>query len=500
MALRVLTQVNYSAGENAEGDSGLAFTADLLRALVQADGDLHFYVLVPERDAPSWTGALDEERITCIPFPLQPRLHGGDFQFDPSELYKRFDFRRYDVDVLFLNQPETAPAFLQFLNRHTFHNVPAVGYVHWFDTRRPSTPKQTLHHPALLATLAGLGSVSLCGCNSEYGRQQILASARNWFNDAFVERLDRRIRILPPAVDVRGLATVRRERQGDAPVRILMNHRLLKYTGVRTLLTSTLPRLWQERQDFHVHCTNPSKVRLPGALTDAPWLTVETLPRVRYREALCASDVVLAPHRSTHWSISTLEAVCAGCVPLMNVESFFPEMFERILSGLAPSVRTHVRTRWFFFRGEVHNRLRDLLDGLSEEQEVAQEVARRAREVYGWEAWTGTWLEFFRAAESDTPLMPERNPSFRRIKDMLERQGEISKEAILRELEWAPKQRALSWTSFRKSIQTLAPDDASSPEAVFGRASASPVAGTAPLRAPVPGAAHSPLETSRESG
>jgi len=127
MALRVLTQVNYSAGENAEGDSGLAFTAELLGALVRADRDLHFYVLIPERAAASWTEALGDDRITCIPVPLLPRMHGGDFQFDPAELYKRFDFRRYDVDVLFLNQPETAPAFLQSMNRKTFHNVPATG-------------------------------------------------------------------------------------------------------------------------------------------------------------------------------------------------------------------------------------------------------------------------------------------------------------------------------------------------------------------------------------
>src|SRR5947209_2715067 len=112
MALRVLTQVNYSAGENAEGDSGLRFTAALLRQLVRADTELHFYVLTPERDADVWADALTGPRITLVPLALQPRLHGGDFQFDPRALYERFDFRKFDVDVLFLNQPETAPAFL----------------------------------------------------------------------------------------------------------------------------------------------------------------------------------------------------------------------------------------------------------------------------------------------------------------------------------------------------------------------------------------------------
>ncbi|WP_408903051.1 glycosyltransferase family protein [Methylobacterium radiotolerans] len=496
MALRVLTQVNYSAGENAEGDSGLAFTAELLGALVRADRDLHFYVLIPERAAASWTEALGDDRITCIPVPLLPRMHGGDFQFDPAELYKRFDFRRYDVDVLFLNQPETAPAFLQFMNRQTFHNVPAVGYIHWFDVRRPSTPKHDLHRPALLATLAGLGSMSLVGCNSEYGRKQILAKARTWFNDDFVELLDQRMRILPPAVDVRGLVP-RGGRTSDTPARILVNHRLLKYTGVRALVSDVLPRLWERRQDFHVHLTNPTRVRLPGTMTRAAWLTVETLPRSRYREALRTSDLVLAPHRSTHWSISTLEAICGGCVPLMNVESFLLEMMEPILSGLAPSVRRHVEVRWFYFRSELTNRLCDLLDKLPEEAEVAREVARRAREVYSWEAWTGRWLDVFRAAEGGIPVMSDRNPSLLRVKDLLELNGEISKEAILREFSWAPKQRALAWTSLRKSIQMFAPDDASAPEAVFGRVPTRVrLAGIRPQSA----TSLAPLEASRESG
>src|SRR5262245_7019332 len=142
MALRILTQVNYSAGENAAGDSGLNFTANLLRILVAKSSDLHFYVLIPERHAAIWAAALDHPQITPVSLPLQPRLHGGDFQFDPLELYSRFDFRRFDVDILFLNQPETAPAYLHFFNRQTFHNVPCVSYLHWFDTRRPSTPKQ----------------------------------------------------------------------------------------------------------------------------------------------------------------------------------------------------------------------------------------------------------------------------------------------------------------------------------------------------------------------
>jgi glycosyltransferase involved in cell wall biosynthesis len=444
----------------------LNFTATLLQALVAKSTDLHFYVLVPERHATIWASVLDHPQITSVELPLQPRLHGGDFQFDPAELYRRFDFRRFDVDILFLNQPETVPAFLQFFNRQTFHNVPAVTYLHWFDTRRPSTPKQLSNEPALLAALAGMSVSEAVGCSSRYGRELVLAKARRWFHEDAVASLRDRISILPPPIDAKKFTAWRRRRT-DGPPLIVINHRLLKYTGVRSTLTTVLPRLWRETKNFRVHATNPSRARLPGTILDVPWLTVGTLSRREYAALLRGSDIVLAPHRATHWSISTLEAICAGCVPLMNSESFFAEMFEPILGGVPGSVRSHISKRWFYFRANVIGRLQSLLENLDEERDLARVVARRACEIYGWDAWVDPWLEVFRTVERRIPIMANRNPSLLRIMDVLRRNGATSKELILRELGWAPKDRGLSWTAFRKNLRQVASDDSRSAEVIF---------------------------------
>jgi glycosyltransferase involved in cell wall biosynthesis len=466
MALRVLTQINYSAGENAEGDSGLRFTAALLRKLVQADPELHFYVLIPEKHVATWTEAAAGPGITLIPFPLAPRLHGGDFQFDPAALYERFDFRKYDVDVLFLNQPETAPAFLQFFNRQTFHNVPAVSYVHWFDTRRPSTPKQKMHLPALLANLSGMMVSAFVGCNSEYGRDAILLHAARWFHPDVVETLRARIRILPPAVDSSQLRPKMKKPPGRR-AQIIVNHRLLKYTGVRTLLAEVFPRLWARRKDFRVIVTNPSRVRLPGTITAAPWMRQQMLAWPDYVRLLWESDIVVAPHRSTHWSISTLEAICADCIPLMNTESFFPEMFEPILQALTSEERQHIEERWFYFRGNVVNRLSNLIDNIDRERVLAKRTGREARRIYDWSGCVESWLRVFREADRQIPAIDERNPSMRRIAGLLAQSGAVEKATILKELGWSPKQRALSWTSFRKRLRMIAPDDGANAEAVF---------------------------------
>ena len=471
MAFRVLTQVNYSAGENPDGDSGLRFIAGLLLSIVQLDPDFHFYVLVPARHAKVWMAAMQHPRITPIPIEIEPRLHGGDFQFCPVRLSDSFDLRRFDLDVLFLNQPETVPALLNFFNRQTFHNVPAVSYVHWFDTRRPSTPKESRHHPALLGALTGMMVSEAVGCNSQYGKERILRRAAKWFNDATVANLAQRVGVLPPGVEVAAIEAARptRRRRGRnrSRLQIIVNHRLLKYTGVRALLTDTFPKLWAQRNDFSVVLTNPTRVRLPATITRTPWLVIETLSRDTYLKQLWESDIVIAPHRACHWSISTLEAICAECVPLMNVESFFGEMMEPIVTILSDGQREHVMERWFYYRGSLLTRLNDLMDNISREREVAKVVAAHARLTYDWSNLASRWRQLFHDAESRVPAMSENNPSMRRIVELVRYRTRITKSEILSNLQWAPKQRALSWTSFRKALKLVAREDPSIPESVF---------------------------------
>jgi hypothetical protein len=468
LAFRILTQVNYSAGQNPEGDSGLNFTVGLLRSLVKLDADFHFYVLVPVRCESIWKSALSHPRITPLPVEMEPRLHGGDFQYCPVRLANAFDLRRFDIDALFINQPETAPALLHFFNRQTFHNLPALTYVHWFDTRRPSTPKQTLNRPALLGALAGMMVSSVVGVNSQYGQTQIVAQAARWFHADAISELTQRIRLLPAAIDVGEIDGARVVcRRKSAPLRILVNHRLLKYTGVRSLLTDSFPKLWARRQDFSVTVTNPSRARLPGTITKKPWVKVKALSREDYLRELWQNDIVVAPHRACHWSISTLEAICAGCVPLMNRESFFPELMEPLLQGIGASERRHIEQRWFYCRTSLLDRLEDLLDDLRRDRVIAKGIAKLLRTAYGWQNLAVMWRQAFHDIEAQIPMMAKENPSMRRIMRLLRKKKRVSKAEILRHLRWAPKQRALSWTAFRKRLKQMAHEDASSPDAVF---------------------------------
>jgi glycosyltransferase involved in cell wall biosynthesis len=462
MALRILTQVNYSAGNNPEGDSGLYFLSKLLSALVKLDKSVHFYVLIPKRHEEIWAAGLKHRRITLISTNQEPRLHGGSFMFDPADLYNSYDFLNYDIDILFLNQPETAPALSNFLNRQMYHCVPIVSYIHWFDTRPPGTPKRETYKPAILGAATGMLISDFVGVNSNFGQNQIIKHSKNWFNDTAIGKLGSKIKILPPGVDgveMKQALKERIKRKRDKIHRIVINHRLLNYTGVRGLLTDIFPKIWNDRKDFTVHATNPSKVSLPRSITEQPWLTVTSLEKKDYLRLLGNSDIVVAPHKSTHWSISTLEAICAGCVPLMNKESFFGEMIDPVLSGMSISEANHIRKRWFYHRSRLNSNLQEIMDNLKEEKLIAAKFAKQALKIYDWPLIAKAWQSIFHEAEAKILSMPDLTPSMRRIFEMLLEDREISKQEILKRLGWWPKQRTLAWTSFRKSIKKFATED-----------------------------------------
>ena len=188
--------------------------------------------------------------------------------------------------------------------------------------------------------------------------------------------------------------------------------------------------------------------------------------KVKANAALIDGEIVIAPHRNTHWSMSTLEAICAECVPLMNRESFFSEMVEPLTHCLSVRERKHIE-EWFFYRGSIVTQLSTLLDNLDGERSLIRKVAKNARSIYDSSRLAHTWRQVFQEVESQIPVIALTNPSMCKIVEMLKNESVVSKSEILRRLRWAPKQRALSWTALRKQLKSIAADDSSRPDATF---------------------------------
>lgn len=472
MTIRILTQLNFSAGENPEGDSGLRFTGELISRIQNRSGKFFFYVLVPIKAMEAARTTFVGPGIELLPVNVPPRLHGGDFAFNPNELASVFDFRKYDVDILFLNQPELVAPFLNYFNRQTFHLVPAFTYVHWFDERRPSTPKQTTHRPALLAALAGILASDSVAFNSQYGVDRVLRSASQWFSHDAINKLGESAIVLPPPIRTDTIRNAKRKAHkytAGTKRTFVINHRLLKYTGVRQVLERNFPRLWSERQDFDVLITNPSRARLPGSIVQQPWARNGTLSDEDYFPKLWTGSIVLAPHRATHWSISTLEAVGSDCLPLCNRESFFPEMFEPVLDQLPRRHRATFNLYCLFYRQELNKKLNMILDDFEDLEEFRKALGRATRSVYHWERQIPSWIECFQTLYDRIPSQGIENPTVKRLHQIIEQQPSISKDELLRRSGIAVKNRTFSWTCIRKTLHSVSRDDSKKAELVFKR-------------------------------
>lgn len=468
MSYRILVQVNYSSSGNPEGDSGLHFIANLINKILEQNANFHFYVLVPISNSELWKSYLNHPNITCIEMKIAPRSHGGEFQFNPLDIYEIFKLRRYEVDIILVNQPEVANAYYHLFNKLLFHNVPIFSYVHWFDKRSVSS-KNGIHKPILMSALTGMISSEIIGCNSKYGQDLILNTAKNWFKEDILVELKNKFKILPPGFNAKEFDTLSNSsstHKDSDKKRIIINHRVLKYTGVRDLLTNYFPRLWDIRKDFDVILTNPSKVRLPKSLTASVWLTIATYDRKKYVKVLQSSDIVICPHKATHWSISTLEAIYAGCVPIMNGSTFFKEMIGTLKLD-DREIRRYIESNWFYSGNNLIYKINKALDNIDQGKVYVKELRIPLKENYDWNSIVKQWIDLFIGIDNQAHKISESNPSYKKIVGFINDEGEISKHEILKRLGWGPQSSTLTWSAFRNRLKMNYPDDARDSEVTY---------------------------------
>jgi hypothetical protein len=465
MTLRILDVLNFSNGKNPQADSGVRLQKELIAAVLRRRSDVFFYLLVPTELAGSFRESFPGGNVQVLPAGLLSRQQGGAFSFDVRELASRLDLRRSDIDLLFVNQPELTAPLLDFFNKVHFFDVHSFGYVHWLDWKRSDNVKNRWNLPATLTALTSILLSTVTGCNSRYGKEQILKEAGRWFSAAALERLDGQLIPLWPGVQCREILEARTAER--FPVKTLIfPFRAQKYTGFKSLVEVHLAGLWRRRRDFRLLLTNPSDYDFVKTYPRRfPFLQVCRLDRREYLQALWKADLVVGCHNGANqWSLAAVEALAAECVPLFNQSSFFPEM----LRLAAPHDRhAALLRRYTYYRQTFRERLESLLDNLDEERRRVAELSESVRRFYDWDNRVPDWIRCFEAADAASPSLTERSGVIGAIEGLLCRTGGCTKEAILRHLRWHPKSRHISWTRYRKYLRARYAEDSRSPVVAF---------------------------------
>jgi glycosyltransferase involved in cell wall biosynthesis len=183
-----------------------------------------------------------------------------------------------------------------------------------------------------------------------------LASREAWFNSAFhrdafqtavkallakmpdfvppdtADSLASRSRVMTPGVDLKPFAEGRRRPRGQPPLTILWNHRW-EFDKNPEAFFEVLFWLAEEGVDFRLAVVGEAVRKWPPVFEKARRRLADRLVRfgyIRQREAyerqVCQADVAVSTALHEFFGLPMVEAIAAGCFPLMPARLSYPEI------------------------------------------------------------------------------------------------------------------------------------------------------------------------------
>lgn len=445
--MRILEYFNLSNNKNLSADSGYRVFRQKVEYTLNQRSDYHFYFISPfehfteiRRDMEQW-----KHNVTILPVKMLSANNGSRFYVDIKNIEELLQPDKRDYDILSVQEPSVVGALLELCNGFNHWKLPVFSYVHWIC--EDVSIKINTHER--LSYLAGLYLSDICACNSSFGKGIILGQASEYYNSDFVDAIDKKLRVIPPASDVQEVLKYKIERPlVRDKIRMIFNHRLNVYTGYRLVLTE-LKKLYTLRQDFEVVFTNPSKMTLKDQeeVLKLPFVQIKDLDRKSYFEELWKSDICFACHEGTNqWSIALVEAVCAGCVPLAGTLAFQKEL----LRGFED---TYFYTKDNEFLPKLQY-IMDNIDDLQAEIECKQEgFAQR------WciENIIHTYNDIYDELHEQGEIVQADCDSMNKIRSTIEKYKTITKKQLVeQELGWSD---FIGWSKYRRRILKEFEDD-----------------------------------------
>lgn len=302
-----------------------------------------------------------------------------------------------DFDVLIATDMLDLPTFLA-LTRPRFDRVPVLAYFHENQFTYPrirGTKLNSWFGQVNYATALAADGVAF---NSAYHRDDFLGALRtlakqpnNWLVPETIDAVASKTSVLPVGLDFGWMDGM--ERQSDTVPVVLWNHRW-EFDKSPDLFVRTMETLALEGVPFDVIVAgdpgpnpHPALVeigeRLPGRIIHHGYAE----NRERYGELLHRADIVVSTTRHEFFGIAMLEALYAGCFPLLPEAFTYPAMIPPHLHEIC-LYRTEE---------EFRDRLRDLLRNVPPVDPALREAAMR----FAWDRvgpeWDAALTEFVAA-------------------------------------------------------------------------------------------------------
>jgi len=245
-----------------------------------------------------------------------------------------------------------------------------------------------------------------------------LASTQVWFNSAFhrdafqaavkallakmpdfvpvdlADAIASRSRVMPPGINLKPFAAGRRRPRGKPPLTILWNHRW-EFDKNPEAFFDVLFFLAQEGVDFRLAVVGEAMRKWPPVFEKARRALADRLvqfgyirEREAYEQQVCQADVAVSTAFHEFFGLPMVEAIAAGCFPLMPARLSYPEIVPEDLRET------------FFYRDEreLRRKLMHLLKGKGPWDRAAR-LADHVQQ-YDWDKQIGRYDEALERAAS----------------------------------------------------------------------------------------------------
>jgi glycosyltransferase involved in cell wall biosynthesis len=263
------------------------------------------------------------------------RLRGGALTLAADVAAKIAEVGAPDVTVV--SDMVNLPALLGF-SRRSIGTTPVAAYFHENQLLYPVKGGGDPDRQIGLVNWLTLAAADLVLFNSAYHRDNLMAELPRFLEQAaddrhleHVEAVVAHSEVLPVGVDLAGLSPDRRPAPDDGPPLVLWSHRWEWDKQVDGALRM-LRGLADEGVEFRVALAGEQPAHLSGHLgglvADLGERVIHRghLPRDQYVDLVLRSDVVLSTAKQEFFGIAMVEAIAAGCVPVLPDDVSYPEI------------------------------------------------------------------------------------------------------------------------------------------------------------------------------
>ncbi|MFC1826953.1 DUF3524 domain-containing protein [Thermodesulfobacteriota bacterium] len=215
------------------------------------------------------------------------------------------------------------------------------------------------------------------------GVEQILKICPDMRLDGIIEKIVEKTTVIFPGIDFSHIDNTPTLTTNDATPVIVWNHRW-EHDKNPKLFFKTLFELEEQNIDFRLIILGQSFKRQPAVFSEAReklrhkiihYGFVES--RNEYASLLKMGDVVVSTAKHEFYGISVIEAVRAGCHPLLPARLSYPELFP---------------AQYLYKDGELFSRLKSLLE---DPGRLDRSRAQPLTERFSWPALKEKYLEWF---------------------------------------------------------------------------------------------------------